>query len=410
MPALTGLRFLAAMIVFVNHSGLENVYPSARANFLITGLSATVGEAAVGFFFMLSGLVLTISAPPGDTPLRFLRRRAVKILPNHALTWTAGLLLMITAGEFTRWGTVLPSLFLVHVWAPVVDVVSGTDGPAWSLACELVFYLSFPWLLPLLGRIREQRLGRWLAGLAAGVVAVPFVASLLPDHPTLFGLPASVPQLWFTVFLPPVRMLDFALGIVAARLMLCGRWRQPRLWVTVTALLVAWLASLAIPVPYNLMAPFVVPVLLVLGAGARAHGGWVGGRWLVRLGEASFAFYLIHWLVLHYAHVALGGGAWSPLAATGYLLGALATSTALALAIFTWFERPLVRRFSRPRPPRAPGPEAPADATPATHAGGPAASLTPAPVATSGAASADASVGAVAARPADERRERVASG
>src|SRR5919205_2887395 len=98
LPTLTGLRFVAAAVVFANHAGLESVFASDIANFLLTGVTASAAEGAVAFFFMLSGFVLTWSDRPGDRPARFWRRRAVKVLPNHVVTWTAGLALMLLAG------------------------------------------------------------------------------------------------------------------------------------------------------------------------------------------------------------------------------------------------------------------------------------------------------------------------
>jgi peptidoglycan/LPS O-acetylase OafA/YrhL len=351
LDSLTGLRFIAALTVFFDHAGLETVFRSHEADFLLTGLTASLAEAAVGFFFMLSGFVLTWSAAPGDTPRSFWRRRAAKILPNHVLTWTAGLVLLVVSGTAFRVADMIPSLFLVHSWIPSVPVIEGTDGPNWSLACEAVFYLSFPVLAPLVGRIPEGRLWRWAAGLGTAIMAVPFASLLLPYHPTLFGLPLPFYRFWFTIFLPPVRMLDFVLGIVLARIVLSGRWRPVRVrWIAV-ALLVAWPVSLALPVPFDFLLPFVFPLVLLLGTGAMAD---IGGRAtllsrrpMVWLGEVSYAFYLVHYLVLHFLHVALGGGTWGWPAALGFIAGALALSIAISAALYTLVERPVMRRWGR---------------------------------------------------------------
>ncbi len=69
-------------------------------------------------------------------------------------------------------GNTVPSLFLIQAWFPAEDVFFGTNGPSWSLAAELLFYLSFPWLARWVRAIPERRL--WLcAGLLfAGTVLV----------------------------------------------------------------------------------------------------------------------------------------------------------------------------------------------------------------------------------------------
>jgi peptidoglycan/LPS O-acetylase OafA/YrhL len=351
LPALTGLRFVAAGAVFVNHAGLESVFRSGVLNFVLAGVTASLAEAAVAFFFMLSGFVLTWSARADDTPVLFWRRRAAKILPNHVVTWTAGLLLMLVASEPARWRHVLPSLGLVHAWIPVIPVIQGTNGPNWSLSCEALFYLSFPLLAPLLARIRPERLWWWCGGLVLAIVAVPFVSLVLPPEPTLFGLPAPFWRVWFTVFLPPVRLLDFALGIVIARIVLAGRWPRIRPWAAVLTGALAWAVSLVLPVPFGLIAPFVVPLVLLLGSYCRADNALAGST-MVRLGELSFAFYLVHWLVLHYAHVALGGGQWSSPVAIAFLIGAFAVSLGLSWLLHHLVELPAMRRLSRPTSPK----------------------------------------------------------
>ncbi len=347
LHSLTGLRFVAALAVFIDHSGLETVFRSHTVNFLLVGLTASLAEAAVGFFFMLSGFVLTWSARAGDTGASFWRRRAAKILPNHVITWTAGLLLLIASSTGFDPAAMLPSLFLVHGWVPDVAVIQGTDGPNWSLACEALFYLSFPVALPIINQVPADRLWRWAGGVGAGIIAVPFVSLLLPYHPTLFGLPLPFWRFWFTIFLPPMRMLDFVLGILLARIVITGCWRPVRLRWTIMAFAAAWLVSLALPVPFDFLAPFVLPLALVLGAGAvvdiTGRRTVFARRWFVWLGEVSYAFYLLHWLVLHYLHVALGGRRWSAPQGVLFLIAALALALALSTLLYTLVERPVVR-------------------------------------------------------------------
>jgi peptidoglycan/LPS O-acetylase OafA/YrhL len=353
LPVLTGGRAVAALVVFTNHAGLESVFRTDLVNTLIAGLSIGPAEACLSYFFMLSGFVLTWSARPDDRPGRFYRRRAAKILPNHLLTWTAGLTLMWLAGTRVDAGQVLPSLALVQAWFPSVPVLEGTDGPSWSLSCEAVFYLLFPLVVWTVNRIRPERLWRWAIGLVALTWVVPLLALALPYQPTLFGLPLPFYRFWFIIFLPPVRLPDFVLGVVVARLVVTGRWRRVR-GPTIAALAaLGWVGSLAIPIPLGFLAPFVLPVALLLGNGAVAdatgHPTVLSGPKMVRLGELSFAFYLIHWLVLHYTHAALGGGAWAPPVALAFLLGAFAASAGLAWVVYRLVELPAYRRWSAVR-------------------------------------------------------------
>ena len=83
LPSLTGLRFAAAFGVFGYHFAPH-----------LTGDAHTVlGEvfdranSGVSFFFILSGVVLTWSRGPGDTPRRFYQRRFARIYPDYLAAW-----------------------------------------------------------------------------------------------------------------------------------------------------------------------------------------------------------------------------------------------------------------------------------------------------------------------------------
>jgi peptidoglycan/LPS O-acetylase OafA/YrhL len=353
LDTLTGLRFLAAFLVFANHANLERMYASDQTNNIFMWLLSSSGELGVGLFFILSGFVLTWSARPSDTRRRFWRRRLVRIYPAYAISWVLGLVLMLVAGEAVNAWNVVPSALLVHAWIPRFDALHGTNGPSWSLACEALFYLAFPWVLPLLRRIRPERLWRWAIVLMVAIVAVPFAGQFLPEYPHVRGLPISLWQLWFTAFLPAVRMLDFVLGIVLARIVLAGRWIPVRLGWALASLFLSVLVSLFLPLPFNLMAPFVLPLVLVIGAGAtvdiQGRRSMWNTRLLVWLGEISYAFYLLHDLVIHYGHKALGGHLWSAPVVWGVQAVMLAVSIVLSGLLYRYVERPVMRRWSNPR-------------------------------------------------------------
>src|SRR5690242_14192774 len=101
LPSLTGLRFVAALCVFAYHAWLP--IPALRlvnddgVAYGVYGKVSQAGGLGVGFFFVLSGFVLTWSARPGDTPKSFWRRRIVKIYPNYAVAWLLAMVLFAAA-------------------------------------------------------------------------------------------------------------------------------------------------------------------------------------------------------------------------------------------------------------------------------------------------------------------------
>ncbi|MCX5208616.1 acyltransferase [Kitasatospora sp. NBC_00240] len=354
LPSLTGLRFVAALLVFFTHLSVEGYLAPGPAS-TVFRYAFGLGWVGVEFFFILSGFVLTWSARQDDSRSRFWRRRLVKIFPTHLLTWLAALLLALWAGETLTGGRLLPSLFLVHAWVPELDVMRAVNLPSWSLSCELAFYLAFPWLRALTDRIRADRLWAWVLGVTAVIVLLPFADdAFVPGSPRLPGLEMSLLQNWFLVALPAVRALDFVLGVLLARIVLAGRWIP--LGLPAAAVLVAAGTALQlalVPTVYGFTATVALPLALLVAAAAQADvlgkASPFRSRTAVRLGEISFAFYMTHHLVLHYVRVALGETrVWSVPAVVGLGAVLLVATIGMSWLSYRFVELPAVRRWSDP--------------------------------------------------------------
>ncbi|MFC9295713.1 acyltransferase family protein [Streptomyces sp. NPDC057011] len=358
LPSLTGLRFIAALLVFAFHTTWQTRFIGGSTGKTLGDLFGNAGFYGVSFFFVLSGFVLTWSARPDDTAPRVWRRRLAKIYPNHLVTFAlAAVVMLIAADPFTAKGT-LANLFLVQAWFPDITVPNTMNAVSWSLSVELFFYLSFPFLLRVLNRVPAARLWPLAATLGAFTVIAPLVGRYavtgtpLPfiDDGTL-----SFEQIWFVYFFPPVRALEFLLGMVAARLVLAGAW--PRIGLAPAALIAVggYAVNSLVPYLYGVagtaalwLTPLVAAAAVSDDTGSRSP---LRGRVLVRLGELSFAFYMVHGLVVTYGHRWLVGGSDLPaLAGAGLLLAALLVSLGLAHALFSWVETPAVRRLGAPRP------------------------------------------------------------
>ncbi|WP_236792326.1 acyltransferase [Amycolatopsis sp. GM8] len=349
------MRFIAAFMVFACHA-CSMAYFHADVDAALLPYVFGSGWSGVEFFFILSGFVLTWSARDDDQLRRFWRRRFVKIYPNHLLTWAVAVVLALWAGEAVTTGRVLPSLFLVHTWFPDLTVITSINVPSWSLSCELLFYLSFPLLLRLVRKIRPNRLWLCAGVVAATIMILPLFADyLLPGTPTLPGQHMSLVQNWFLVSFPPVRVLDFTLGILMARIVQTGKWIRLPMSAAVLLLVVGCVFEvLLFPTVYGLTAPVVIPLALVIAAGATADverkPSLVRGKVMVWLGEISFAMYLVHFLVLKYVHDALGADrTWDTPIAVLIIVGLLGLTIFISWLMYTFVERPSMRRWSRPR-------------------------------------------------------------
>lgn len=122
--------------------------------------------------------------------------------------------------------------------------------------------------------------------------------------------------------------------------------------------------------------PTASALALLIAAGAAADVRTArtpfSGRTMVWLGEISFAFYLVHYLVIQYGpidgvHATGEAVTAAPSTRLVHILLTAAISLALATALYTLVERPAVRRFSRPRGCRA-GPISVHEERPAPYA------------------------------------------
>ncbi|MEU5696796.1 acyltransferase [Actinosynnema sp. NPDC020468] len=343
LPSLTGLRFVAAFVVFGFHLHTGGLFAGTGAEPVVDAVFGQ-GATGVGFFFLLSGFVLTWSARPGTSARTSWRRRAAKVLPNHVVVW-----LVAAAGLAATTGVSVVAavlgLFLLQAWVPVQSVYFGVNTPAWSLSCEAAFYAAFPLLLKGVNRIPRGRL--WLAAglLTAGVLAVPAIA---------MPMPADL-EYWFVYVFPVTRALEFALGMVLARVVREGLWPRLALWQASLFAVVGYVGSGYLPDSFSYVAGTVIPLAVLIATAAAAdvagaRSPW-RGRTAVFLGEISFAFYLVHQIVIRMAESALHLGGRGLPVAIGTSVGLLLVSLVAAWVLHRVVELPAMRWIQNPRRP-----------------------------------------------------------
>ncbi|MFD0968988.1 acyltransferase family protein [Plantactinospora endophytica] len=346
MPSLTGLRWVAAMLVFGFHVGTMQIVAEPGYRQVVDWVF-TLGLSGVQFFFILSGFVLVWSARPDDTRRAFWRRRAAKIYPNHLVTWALVLALALYWADPVNVKAALANLFLVQAWIPVNGYFYSINNVSWSLACEMFFYLALPFVLPLIRRMRAWQL-------YAVVVAMPLL--IMAMWPGQQLLPETA-RWWFTQIFPVVRSFEFWMGVAAAELMLRGKWRGPGLLLSTGLFVAIWVASMEWIRAELWTTVLAFGYILVIASAARAD---VTGRWspwrsrpLVWLGEVSFAFYLVHVFLIkaifRFAGHSGGFTGWrGPVVAIVLLL----VSLAAAWLLFRFVETPMMRVLGPRRRPR----------------------------------------------------------
>lgn len=310
LDALTSLRFVFAMMVFIHHT-LQ----------FVGGAWPAFGLQGVSYFFVLSGFVLRYATPRIDgqaAARRFVLLRFWRIWPLHITCLAASLLLVDGDRAFALQH---PDYLLYHVallqaWIPIQPSALGMNWPAWSISTELCFYLLFPIIVSL------RHLAR--AAALSAVLVIFFLtldaagcrdAHAFASQPTNPGLSCFMMVYVF----PASRLIEFCAGIWAHDIFAMLRQggapsRRDRVaWTCLEACAVLLVAMLLIwppeyagtPVQHWLaiVAPFpIAGILFIIFALQR---GFISvaltRRRLVYLGEISFALYLTHTVVIRFA-------------------------------------------------------------------------------------------------------------
>jgi peptidoglycan/LPS O-acetylase OafA/YrhL len=344
LPSLTGLRWAAAMVVFSQH--LLEVYfePELQApkpvRTVVWALLVNGGALGVSFFFVLSGFVLAWSTRPGERPTRFWWRRFTKIYPATLVTTLAAIVVIGGAGPMQ----LATHLTLTQSWVPDHAVYGALNPVSWSLSGEVFFYLCFPLLIAGLRRLPPVAL--W----AIAVTMVEFVAGIAVDLVPVDRATA----LYLDYLFPPVRMAEFTLGIVVALLVRQGAWRGPGLRWSLALVPPTAAAGLFVPFPLDQHALTLIPLTLVVAAAARTDLKGRRTMWsrplMVYLGKLSFAFYLVHYLVLvGFERLALLPHQATPLEAALAATSVFSFSVIAAMVLYHGVELPALSVLRRGR-------------------------------------------------------------
>lgn len=347
IDSLTGLRFFAALAVFGIHAGA--VFDLSIGNYSPV-MQGTVG---VSFFFLLSGFLLAWSHRPDDSHRDFWKRRFARVYPSYAAAWVVVSAGNIVQGDSFGWRDALV-LTLTQAWFPDDAVYFAASAVFWSLSAEAFFYLVFPLVIGVLQRLSEhQRIA----------VMVVIVLGIIVIGATVVATGDDAVGTWFAYIFPPVRALEFILGILLCQQYLSRpRWILP-LPVAVLLTVVAYLAAGFAPGALRPVAVTLIPFALLLVSAVHAD---VMGRssvfrhpTLVRLGEWSYAFYLVHltvlalYLAVMNRALALDPKELSSVNTVGHVLMVLGLAILVSALLFSWVEKPLNARL-RPRSQREP--------------------------------------------------------
>ena len=280
-------RFVAALGVFIFH--LKNIDKG-----ISPAWNGSYG-LFVDMFFILSGFVISYSYPATSTGIRsygrFLVRRIARIYPLHLLTLFAFVILawIGIAGPTSHTGPLdfVYNLFLVQAWG-VTDHLS-FNSPSWSISAELFCYLLFPVLILAATSVPPLVL--------ALIVAISY-AILAHGHLPIWQEPSQMYGANFDFGM--LRALpSFLNGILLTVLFrLSQDYRRKPVAIAGIALFGVSVMVLNVYAKPDLAIILFSLAILCTAVGESAFDRFPGSNWLGRLGNTSYAIYMVHELVL----------------------------------------------------------------------------------------------------------------
>jgi peptidoglycan/LPS O-acetylase OafA/YrhL len=330
LPGLTGLRSLLALTILLFHftpAGLTwSRHPSITLYPVIN-----IGYVFVSFFFLISGFILSYNYADRTERMNavdFWMARFSRLYPVYALTMVISIPMLIgewavrSRGDF--WTGAIATPLLMQGFFPHLATFWMTV--TWTLSCEVMLYLTFPWLLRLrwpqsIGKLLTLGLAFWMIGL------IPHSIYVLrdPDH---FGQMATrySDGFWINTlkYTPLPYLCTFLAGLTLGRLHEAMKLSaRARVVVGLAGFSGVWFVAyhLTEKVPYimihgGLLTPLFAAIILGL-AGKSALASVFSWKPLVAIGASTYALYLLHFNVFellqqHHVWERIGLGRFDP--------------------------------------------------------------------------------------------------
>jgi peptidoglycan/LPS O-acetylase OafA/YrhL len=290
---LTSARFFAALFVVFYHG-----WPGLRRQHDFLSRVFALGYTSVSFFFMLSGFILAVVYLNSGEPIdkrRFFVSRFARIYPLYLAALALDMPHFLHAERYVTHSSAthiilatLASFGLVQAWFPTL---MGIDFPSWSLSAEAFFYLLFPFVGPLLAKMRGIR--------SIALAAVFYILGICLVQTLHSRDQAYLPLPHLFIFLIGVNLGLTYRSLVQSPIAKSVLERIAPYMVAGSVLLFLALPLFSVDIPerflqHGLLAPLFALIILGLASENRFILKLFSPGWLVTLGESSFALYLIH--------------------------------------------------------------------------------------------------------------------
>jgi len=296
LNGLTSIRFFLAMWVVSFHSCEE----FRNISFIFQIINK--GYAAVGGFFLLSGLILAYNYDKKFNLVDYFQNRFARIYPLYFLS----LLIAFPLFAYFQYKTQtnylstiaevsLSSVFMLQSWN--TSWLLHLNAPTWSLSVEAFLYLLFPLSIVLLRRINKTSL------IVFQILCFCFILFLLARVLSLFAnfyynfnltFPSeTIPIAYITLFL-----IGIATGLLLKRNILVfirlKSYKVAMASIIVVAMILVLLLNTNLFNGYSLNFGILSPFYLIIFIILSNNNDLLSSKILLRLGKISYAIYLLH--------------------------------------------------------------------------------------------------------------------
>lgn len=297
---LASLRFFFSILVFTSHLWfLENDSPAIA---YIHKNIFREGFIGVSFFFILSGFIMSYgyrSRLLADkiSFTNFWVGRFARIYPIHLLTLLLAIPLSFNTDIVSWINKLLLNLLLMQSFIPSDGYYLTFNAVSWSMSTEFFFYMCFPVLILLLTRkkLRLFIIPVYVVGVSVGLLLTKDAL-----HHAIFYVN------------PVVRAGDFVIGMLLYSLYAKRKdieYLNNRQFANVAEVVtIALLAGFMyfhqhVPIGFRYSLYYLLPMSLLVYVFSYSRGfisDVISKRVFVYLGGLSFAFYMVHVLVIRY--------------------------------------------------------------------------------------------------------------
>jgi len=379
IPGMDGLRAIAALAVFFVHFNQQAGLKAVAGPFDLERLLEN-GNTGVALFFVLSGLLLSISfwqAKLGQSGTpdigSYAWRRAGRILPAYYLCLFTIVAALFVAGSAPSWNNILSHMLFVFNVSD--DTILDLNQPFWTLAVEVQFYVLLPLLFLVLRKTSAKAATLIVLLLIPAIYLANYsVVSLVREHATFpvhqvlvwpIYLYLSNQDSFVLTYSTLAHLPHFLIGVITARLFLHLLDRTAMntrnvgpfdavFWIGSLALLLILATPLddLLQLPqgrYNFpFVPLLLGAIVVSVPFSKSAQAALTLRLMGWLGAISYGIYIFHYPILKVVNSAM---AWRGLPATEHVallaVAGLGATLLCAHLSYTLIEIPAMRLVRR---------------------------------------------------------------